>query len=140
MIEIGRPLRTGRPAFTLIVLAVFLALVVVACSSTTTGTTNDLQLTLDVEPAVPAVGEAMLRVTVTDRDGQPVDDAVVGVEGNMIHPGMVPVMARAEQGVDGTYMVPFTWTMSGDWVISITARVPDGRQGQADFPFTVEGN
>jgi hypothetical protein len=58
-----------------------------------------------------------------------VEGATVEVEGNMRHAGMVPVFGSALEGEAGTYVVPdFTFTMAGDWVLSLQAALPDGRQ------------
>lgn len=117
-----------------------IAALLAACRGPAADTDSDLQLTLQVEPAPAQVGDATLVVTVTDGDDQPVDDAVVDVEGNMTHPGMVPVTARVEGGAQGIYRLPFTWSMGGDWVVTVTARLPDGRQAQGDFPISVAGD
>jgi hypothetical protein len=121
-------------------LSIALVLLLVACRGPATATGSDLQLTLRVEPAPAQAGNAILVVTVTDGNDQPVDEAVVDVEGNMTHPGMVPVTARVEGGAGGEYRLPFTWSMGGDWVVTVTARLADGRQARADFPVSVEGD
>ena len=119
---------------------IVLALTLLACGGQGAVTRSDLQITVQSDPPTPQVGGGVLAVTVTGQDGEPVNDATLAVEGNMTHPGMVPVIAHIDGGEDGVYRVPFTWSMGGDWVISVTARAPDGRQAQADFPFTVEGD
>lgn len=128
-------LLAGR-TFVLIVLA----LTLLACGGPGAGTRSDLQITVQTDPPTPQVGGGVLVVTVTGQDGEPVDDATLAVEGNMTHAGMVPVIAHVDEGEGGAYRVPFTWSMGGDWVITVTARAPDGRQAQADFRFTVEGD
>lgn len=128
-------LLAGR-TFVLIVLA----LTLLACGGQGTGTGGDFQITVQTDPPTPQVGGGVLVVTVTGQDGEPVDDATLAVEGNMTHAGMVPVIAHVDEGEGGAYRVPFTWSMGGDWVITVTARAPDGRQAQADFRFTVEGD
>ncbi len=119
---------------------VILALILLACGGPGAGTRGDLQITVQADPPTPQVGGGVLAVTVTGQDGEPVDDVTLAIEGNMTHPGMVPVIAHVDGGEGGVYRVPFTWSMGGDWVITVTARAPDGRQAQADFPFTVEGD
>lgn len=133
-----RGLCLGDAGVAAVLVLIVLTQALAACGPPATPT-NDLVLTLHVEPATLQVGQANLVVTVTDKDGKPVDDARVEVEGNMTHPGMAPVTAQVEGGTNGTYRLPFTWSMGGDWVISVTARLPDGRQSQADFPFSVDG-
>ena len=46
----------------------------------------------------------------------------------MVHPGMSPVIANASERSAGEYVVPFTFTMPGDWVLIVSASLPDGRR------------
>lgn len=64
----------------------------------------------------------------------PVTGAKVSVEGNMAHPGMVPVFGTATETQPGQYEAPLTLTMGGDWVLIVTARLPDGRRLRRDVP------
>jgi copper(I)-binding protein len=90
---------------------------------------SSLQVTL-LPPAEGMAGETMT-VRVLDAEGAPVTDATVSLEGNMNHAGMVPVLAEgvtdnADGSADGLYRLPFTITMLGDWIISVTVERPDG--------------
>ncbi len=57
----------------------------------------------------------------------------------MTHAGMQPVLADAGSGADGVYPADFEWTMSGDWVVTVTAALPDGRTALRRFDLTVTG-
>ena len=66
-----------------------------------------------------------LMVNVTDKNGQPVTDAKVGLQGDMTHAGMMPVIADpvsddADGAADGVYHVPFAFNMAGDWIITVS--------------------
>lgn len=98
---------------------------------------SDLRIELRTGAGSVRTGETTLTVRVSNTAGQPVDDAAVSIEGNMIHAGMTPVFAAAAGGQDGLYTAPFTWTMGGDWVVTVKVTLPDGRQAQADFPVQV---
>jgi len=50
----------------------------------------------------------------------------VKLEAHMSHAGMAPVLANASEGTAGLYAVPFTFTMQGDWVLLVSAVLPDG--------------
>lgn len=72
-----------------------------------------------------------LSVMLMDKDGNAITDAKVGLEGNMNHAGMVPVIADpVEDGADGSedgmYQLPFAFTMGGDWIITVSAEMADG--------------
>ena len=99
---------------------------------------TDLSVDFAVEPAAPAVGSAQLRITLTDGQGQPVDDATLNIEGNMTHAGMTPVFAQASGGDNGQYLVPFEWTMGGDWIVTVEVTLADGRVVTRQFPVVVE--
>lgn len=81
-----------------------------------------------VTPQPPTAGPVLLALTLTDRSsGQPLPGAEVRIEGDMTHPGMKPVFGTAREVAPGRYEAPVELTMAGDWVISIDARLRDGR-------------
>lgn len=90
-----------------------------------------------VEPAQPRVGPANLVFTVTDKAGRPVNDAILEVEGNMIHAGMSPVSTHATTNKDGRYTVPLEWTMAGDWIVTVNVSLADGQKFVREFPVSV---
>lgn len=89
----------------------------------------------------PLVGEGTVAVSVTDTaTGEPVNDATVAVKGDMTHAGMTPVLAETSRGQEGVYKMPFTWTMSGDWIVTVTATLADGTQATRAFDVLVDGS
>src|SRR5215207_4905622 len=69
----------------------------------------------------PLSAQDALVVVLTGANGAPVTDATVALEGNMSHPGMVPVVTdavadEADGSADGHYQLPFTFNMLGDWI------------------------
>ncbi|CAN5765740.1 hypothetical protein BH10CHL1_BH10CHL1_50700 [soil metagenome] len=93
---------------------------------------------------IPAAGNSGQTVTVqlTDASGQPITDAVVSIEGNMQHAGMAPVTANgvrdeADGAKDGKYQLPFSFTMLGDWVLTVSVGRADGTKVQQDINATV---
>jgi hypothetical protein len=101
---------------------------------------NDLQITLT--PAPEGAAGTYLTVQVADAQGQPVTDATVSLEGNMNHAGMAPVLTAGVQdaadGVaDGSYEVPFGFTMLGDWIITVKVVRPDGTESEQNLDVTV---
>jgi len=97
-----------------------------APSADGTGENADIQIALHPMPL-----EEILAVVLTDADGAPITDATVALEGNMNHAGMIPVLANpvaddADGDADGHYHLPFTFTMFGDWIVSVTVNLADG--------------
>jgi nitrogen fixation protein FixH len=98
----------------------------------------DVRVTLVVEPAPPAVGDARVVVQLADASGKPIDGAAVNVRGDMSHAGMQPVLATAAEETGGAYAADFEWTMAGDWIVTVTAVLPDGRTATRQFDLTVQ--
>ena len=123
-----------------IIVVGLLIILVPACGRIQTGQEQDSEVSIEltVEPAQPAAGPTQLIITLTDQNGQPIDNAVLEIEGNMTHAGMVPVFAQTTDGENGRYVVPFEWTMGGDWTLTVDVLLEDGRTISREFPVTVE--
>ncbi|HUR35433.1 MAG TPA: FixH family protein [Vicinamibacterales bacterium] len=72
------------------------------------------------------VGPAALTVTLRHPSRDPVRGATVRLEGHMSHAGMAPVLADATESAPGVYDLRFAFTMQGDWVLLVSAALPDG--------------
>jgi hypothetical protein len=75
----------------------------------------------------------------TDVSGAPVQGASVSLQGDMSHAGMQPVLAEAGAAANGVYEAQWMWTMAGDWFVTVTAALPDGRTLVRRFDLTVAG-
>ena len=100
----------------------------------------EIEMSLEILPSPPTVGPAQLLVTVTEDADQPVDGATVEIQGDMAHAGMVPVQATALGQGAGLYSADFQWTMGGDWFVTVSATLPDGRTTSRRFDVTVGGD
>jgi hypothetical protein len=90
----------------------------------------------DPDPAL--VGPASLSLQLTDANGAPVENAAaISLKGDMSHAGMQPVLAEASGGAGGVYEAQWVWTMAGDWFVTVTATLPDGRTLMRRFDLTV---
>ena len=99
----------------------------------------DVQLTLSAGPEALTVGPLRLDVTLRDANGAPIDGATgITLRGDMSHAGMEPVLATAVGQGDGVYRADFTWTMAGDWIVTVEATLPDGRLKMAQFEYTIQ--
>ncbi len=116
------------------------ALLLTACRGNEGPPASNLALDVGISPTPPVVGPARLIITLTDSVGSPVDGAEVRVEGNMSHAGMVPVLDTAVARGQGLYVVPdFRFTMGGDWILTVTATLPDGRTATRQESTSVGG-
>jgi hypothetical protein len=87
----------------------------------------DVGVDLSTEPSPPKLGPATVTVALSDAQGGPILGAVVELEGNMSHAGMVPVFAQASEVAPGRYQASLEFTMAGDWFVLVRAVLPDGR-------------
>ncbi|MCB0033630.1 MAG: copper chaperone PCu(A)C [Anaerolineales bacterium] len=111
-----------------------------ACGARQSQQAADSGYEMTMEAMSTAVGETNLMVTLTDADGNPVNDATLSVKGDMSHAGMQPVLSEASNGDNGTYTIPFEWTMGGDWIVTIDATLPDGTTVSEQFDgITISG-
>lgn len=118
--------RLARLALTVLILATFVFVACQRSEGSSEADNSELQITL--QPMLP---EETLGVILTNADGAPVTDATVALEGNMNHAGMIPVLAEAvaddaDGSADGHYHLPFTFTMLGDWIITVEVNLADG--------------
>lgn len=127
-----------RPTRLWVLISAVILLMGVGCRQGQQTGTADLSIEL-LSPQNPSMAndrEMSLRVTAAD--GQPVNDAVLDIKGDMAHAGMVPVLASAENGAEGVYTTPFVWTMTGDWIVTVRATLPDDTWHEAEFRLRVE--
>ncbi len=104
---------------------------------------NDASAQINVEfsQQPPQVGDDVLFVRVTGADGALLPLAELAVRGDMNHAGMQPVITSYESpeaDENGSYVVPFTWTMGGDWILTVEARLQDGNTLSEQIDIAVE--
>jgi hypothetical protein len=81
----------------------------------------------EISPQPARVGQVTIMLKLTDPAGTPVTGALMKLEGNMSHPGMSPVFAEAKETDPGRYQSTLELSMAGDWVVLVTATLPDNR-------------
>jgi hypothetical protein len=136
-------MKKSAPSWKLLVVLIFLvSLALVGCGriSRQLDAAPDVTVTLDVSPDPPSIGPANLTLAVKGADGRPIDGAQLQIKGDMTHAGMQPVLAKIGGGRGGVYQTPFEWTMGGDWILTVTAALPDGRTTARQFSYTVKGD
>jgi hypothetical protein len=103
-----------------------------------TDETTDVKVELTVEPMPPSMGVASLELYLEDVEGNPIEGATLEVKGDMTHAGMEPVLGQFEEFAGGYYHADFEWTMGGDWIVTVTGSLPDGRELIRTFEFNVK--
>lgn len=115
----------------LVALCVWLALVQ-GCRHQSESSLN-LTLAHEVSPHPPRVGQVTITLTLTDTSGTRVTGARIALEGNMTHPGMVPVFADARETEPGRYQSSMELSMAGDWHVMVHVTLPDGSRIDRQF-------
>ena len=125
----------------LLLLAACLILFAAGCrqSSQSDSTNADVVITLVDEAAnPPVIGPGALTIRLATADGAPITGATVEVGGDMAHAGMVPSIGTATAAATpGDYDATLEWTMAGDWIVTVTATLPDGRMATEEFDVRV---
>lgn len=117
-----------KRAFSRLVVCLIVPLFGAGCQPAT-DESSTIVMDWTVTPSPPMAGPVLLALKLTDRtSGRPLPGATVGITGDMTHPGMQPVFATAREVAPGRYEAPVELTMAGDWVISVDARLRDGRR------------
>jgi hypothetical protein len=86
------------------------------------------QMTLSSDPYPLTLGTTRLLLSLKETSGVPINNAVLDVTVTMKHDAMLPLSRRVSAGQDGTYAIPMEWPMAGQWLVEISASLPDGRQ------------
>ena len=124
----------------LLLLMCLLSVFIVGCRQSSDPTPDpSVLVNIRYEPDPPVVGDGVLIVVVRDAQGNPIDNALIHIRGDMNHAGMVPVMYDVNESVNGEYRVTFNWNMGGDWIITVTTVLPDGTTTELLFNVSVGG-
>ena len=83
------------------------------------------------------MGKASLELFLEDPEGNPLEGALLEAKGDMTHAGMEPVFGTFDEFAGGYYHADFEWTMGGDWIVTITGVLADGREVVRTFEITV---
>lgn len=99
---------------------------------------SSADIQLEMSASDQRVGETMLVVRVSDREGNALSNpGVLTLRGDMDHAGMAPVLAVAESAVDGVFSLPFEWTMGGGWMVEARLTLPNGDVALETFEFEI---
>jgi hypothetical protein len=119
-------LRSWRPLLAGLASGIFMTVAGVACRPGHESV-PDVAIDCQIDPDPPTIGASTITVSLADAGARPVVGATVLVEANMSHPGMRPLFARATEIAPARYRADLEFTMAGDWILSVSAALRDGR-------------
>ncbi len=101
-----------------------------------TESTPSILVDWEVFPDSSIDGSIPVVVMLKDSLGHPLEGARVNVEATMTHPGMQPIFEQAHETAQGRYESALKLSMSGDWVLLLDIKLPDGQaiQMQKEMP------
>jgi copper(I)-binding protein len=109
------------------------ALILFGCRPDNTSSAN-IHIGIELANDAPAVSEeTTIRVSLSDSAGNPINDATVNIRGDMSHAGMTPVLGESTAGTNGVYEIPFTFSMAGDWILTVDVTLADGSTASQTF-------
>lgn len=120
-----------------LILILLIATALSGCRESTQNAPAGDAITIEMEAAAQTTGASELTVTLTDAQGAPVEAQKVEARGDMTHAGMAPVLAETAEGKNGMYVIPFEWTMSGDWIVTVTVTLADGTTAEKRFNLSI---
>ncbi|HXG50813.1 MAG TPA: efflux RND transporter periplasmic adaptor subunit [candidate division Zixibacteria bacterium] len=97
-----------------------------------------LNLSLETRPAKPKLGENVVRLTVRDAKGNPVQDAVVRITAVMNMPGMAPLKTTARHVNGGVYEATVSFAMAGGWDLVVVVERSGQKPIQEKFTITAQ--
>lgn len=85
---------------------------------------GDIVIMLSSVPEVPKAGEVLFIVKLTDKEGNIIRDAKVGLIFKMAMPGMPPVKTAGQLSKEGLYETKASLLMSGEWDLLVSILMP----------------
>jgi hypothetical protein len=98
---------------------------------------SDMVVTAEFIPNPAKVGPQTVDLKFTDSEGKPLEVSLIGVEGNMSHPGMVPSIGKFQEKAVGEFQVTLDLTMPGDWILFLKMKQKAGEVISKELEFRV---
>lgn len=87
---------------------------------------KETEVEWSVSPKPARVGPIIVTLKIKDPSGRPLKATLINVEGNMTHPGMVPLYTKALEVKRGVYTANMNLNMPGDWKLLFDIKLSDG--------------
>ncbi len=98
---------------------------------------NGSQISLSTNPSPLQPGPASFIIVVKDKSGQPVDNAKVSFDLNMVTMDMGAQKGDATFQGNGRYLAVGRMSMRGQWLMGMKVILPDGSIENKDFSVNV---
>lgn len=85
---------------------------------------GEITIEISSKPDPPKAGEALFIVRLTDKEGNIIRDAKVGLIFKMAMPGMAPVKTAGQLSKEGLYEAKAGLPMSGEWDLLVSILMP----------------
>ncbi len=130
-------------------LALFIVALIAAGCRESNETLSADNVNIDVQASELSGGMQVLIVEILNDDGEELPVESLSVRGDMNHAGMVPVIVEYDSPEaledfkstePGVWLIPFGWTMGGEWILTVDAGFPetDGQEAvEASTQFTL---
>lgn len=105
---------------------VALAAAAAAVAACDRGPTDAVRVAWSIDEGAGSSTSTRVRVSLLDRQRQPISGAALTLEGHMAHPGMAPLTSPATEASTGLYEGRLRFSMGGDWTLVVSGTLPDG--------------
>ena len=102
-----------------------------------TATSNTGGVSLSTNPDPLRLGQATFMIDVKDKNGKPVNGAIVTFDLNMTAMNMGTQQGNATSQGNGRYSAVGNMSMRGPWRVRTTVKMPDGSMENKDFTVNV---
>lgn len=85
---------------------------------------GEITIEISSKPDPPKAGEVLFIVKLTDKEGNIIRDAKVGLIFKMAMPGMAPVKTTGQLSKEGPYEAKASLPMSGEWDLMVSILMP----------------
>lgn len=90
------------------------------------------EIKLAFAPDPPTIGDTVAVITVV-RDDTPLADVPISLRGVVNTVGIPPQNGAGITDADGHTIIPLEWTYGGDWTMTVTAALPNGKTMTQEF-------
>ena len=122
-------------------ITMLIMMILAACSGKPALSTQEVNklvnIQVDSDPNPPSLGDVEFVITILDAQGKPFEGATLDIGVEHIDMTGMEMNGVASQQSPGKYAITANFSMTGNWVITVTVR-KDGLEYQEDFSLKVQ--